>query len=74
MQEILKEDKMFKEGDITPKDLLRFAKLILGVIAILFVGSAITELYVPNSGIFEVCKITLPSLATLIIGFYFGKS
>jgi len=63
-----------KEEEVTPQDLLRFAKLILAVIAVLFTLGAISEMIVPDSGIFETCKTVLPPIATLVIGFYFAKT
>jgi len=60
--------------EITPKDLLVFAKLILLVIALLFLFGAIADLINPNGHVFEACKTILPPIATLVIGFYFGKN
>lgn len=60
--------------EITPRDLMKFAKLILGVIALLFVLGALSEVIRPTCGVFEACKTILPPIATLVIGFYFGKS
>lgn len=60
--------------DITPRDMLKFAKSILIVIAMLFFLGGVSELIKPNCGIFEACKTILPPIATLVIGFYFGKS
>ena len=62
-----------KEG-ITPKDLLKLAQYILLTIAILFIIGIISEWLMPNKGIFDACKTILPPIATLVIGFYFGKS
>jgi hypothetical protein len=53
---------------------MKFAKLILGMVTALFVLGGISELIKPNCGIFEACKTILPLIATLVIGFYFGKS
>lgn len=60
--------------DITPRDMLKFAKSILIVIAMLFFLGGVSELIKPKCGIFEACKTILPPIATLVIGFYFGKS
>ena len=72
--DIISEDSVYDSPDVTPKDLLQFAKSILSVISILFVFGGITEFIHPVSGIFEACKTILPPIATLVIGFYFGKS
>lgn len=63
-----------EKKDITPKDLLVFAKLILLTLSILFVLGAISDLIRPEVCIFEACKTILPPIATLVIGYYFGKS
>lgn len=63
-----------EKEEITPKDLLKFAKLILLWLMIIFILSAICELFYYDSGIFEVCKTLIPPIATSIIGFYFGKN
>ena len=60
--------------DITPRDMLKLAKSILLMSAILFILGGIAELIKPNCGIFESCKTILPPIVTLVIGFYFGKS
>lgn len=62
------------QEDITPRDMLKFAKAILAVLAVLFAGGAACELLKPQSNIFEACKTILPPIATLVIGYYFGKS
>ncbi len=62
------------EGDVTPRHLLTFAKLILLVVAVMYSLAAISELISPNNSVFETCKITLPSIATLVIGYYFGST
>lgn len=62
------------EGDVTPRHLLTFAKLILLVVAIMFSLAALSELFLPNNSVFETCKIALPSIATLVIGYYFGST
>jgi hypothetical protein len=60
--------------DITPRDLMAFAKSILVVVAVLFALGGASEFFQPNSGVFEACKTILPPIATLVIGFYFGRS
>lgn len=62
------------EKEVTPRDILLLAKLILFVLAIIFVLGGIAEFLKPNSTIFEACKTILPPIATLVIGFYFGKN
>lgn len=70
------DEKAFSQKDITPKDLLRFANRILLTIAGVFVMGGVSYIVWPVSGavIFEACKTILPSFATFIIGYYFGKS
>ena len=73
-QEVIEEVPAAIAEDITPRDMLKFAKSILVVIAVLFLLGGASELIKPNCGIFEACKTILPPIATLVIGFYFGKS
>lgn len=73
-KDIIEEIPAFVEQNITPKDLLGLAKYILMAIAIMFCLGCISELYQKGSAIFEACKTILPPIATLVIGFYFGKS
>jgi hypothetical protein len=61
-------------NDVTPKNILSFAKAILLALAILFIIGIGVECYQPGSAVFEACKLTLPSLATLVIGYYFGTT
>jgi len=56
------------------KDLLRFGKQILFWIAILFAISEVAEIIRPGNAVFETTKTILPSIATLVIGYYFGSS
>lgn len=77
----LPDDKLFqpidgieKDGVVTPIHLLRFAKCILSAIGVIYVLAGLSEFYCPNNNIFETCKVTLPSLATLVIGYYFGST
>jgi hypothetical protein len=72
--DILTESKIYNEQEVTPKDLLRFAKLILAAIAGLFILGMFCQLITQDKIIFESCKMILPPVATLVIGFYFGKS
>ena len=70
----LGNDKAIIMDDITPKDMLWFAKLILMWVAIIFVLSWLADWAIPGHGIFDCCATTLPSIATLVIGYYFGKT
>lgn len=63
-----------EKGLVTPLHLLCLAKWILAVVGIIYVISGIAELFKPGSALFEACKVTLPSIATLVIGYYFGSS
>ena len=60
--------------DVTPKDLLKLGREILLVLAILFILGAISAVIWPNTVVFEACRTILPPIATLVIGYYFGKS
>jgi len=73
-KDIIEEVPAVIEEDITPRDLMKFAKGILLALALLFALGAICELFRPESNIFEACKTILPPIATLVIGYYFGKS
>ncbi len=77
----ISEDKLFEElkgfikvGMVTPLHLLRFAKWILLILAVIFVGACLSEYLKPANAIYETCKVTIPSLATLVIGYYFGTT
>jgi len=70
----LSDIKGVETQTITPKDLLIFAKSILIALALLFFIGAIIDIYHPNSIVFEACKTILPPIATLVIGYYFGKT
>lgn len=72
--EVIIEGSQFDSEEVTPKDLLKFAKWILMVIAGLFVLGMGCQLFGHDKAIFEACKTILPAIATLVIGFYFGKS
>jgi hypothetical protein len=54
---------------------LKFAKILLFGVSIIFVFGAVVQLFMPDQGgpIFESCKTLLPPLATLIIGYYFSE-
>lgn len=73
-KEILIDTPAATEKNITPRDLLRFAKVVLLVTAILFLIGGVSELIKPQNAFFEACKTVLPPLAALILGFYFAKS
>lgn len=60
--------------DISPRELLKFAKLILLILALIFIFGIVIEVFFPNKGIFDSCKTILPPISTLVIGYYFGKS
>lgn len=51
-----------------------FAKCILIALAVIFLIGMGMECYHPNSTVFEACELTVPSLATLVIGYYFGTA
>lgn len=61
-------------GDVTPVHILGLAKGILLVVALMYVAAAIAEYLKPGNDIYAACKITLPSIATLVIGYYFGSA
>ena len=66
-------EKIYLE-DVTPRHILSFAKSILVGLAILFLIGMGIECYRPGGEVFAACKLTLPSLATLVIGYYFGTT
>lgn len=72
--ELVDDKPSLKIEDITPKDLLFFAKVILLVLSILWILGGLSEIFRPGNNLFEACKITLPPIATLVIGYYFGKN
>jgi hypothetical protein len=74
MNDKLLDIEIIEEKEVTPRILLRFAKLILLFVVIIFIMASISELFFPDNKVFEVCRNILPSLTTLIIGYYFGKS
>jgi hypothetical protein len=73
-KDVLDDTPALIEENITPRDMLKFAKSILMVLAILFALGAICDMFKPQSNIFEACKTILPPIATLVIGYYFGRS
>lgn len=62
------------EENVSPRDMLKFAKAILFILAILFTLGGFCEMIRPDASVFEACKTVLPPIATLVIGYYFGKS
>ncbi len=64
----------WKPEDVTPKDLLKFAKTILFCIFGMAVIGVICEYFTPSNNIFPALREILPPMATMVIGFYFGKS
>ncbi len=52
------------ETDVTPKELLKLAKWILGTTAILFLLGGIAEFIRPSCVLFEGCKTILPPIVT----------
>lgn len=71
---ILEETPYIHESEITPIHMLLFAKKILLALAVIFLIAAALEVYRPGNAVFEACKVTLPSIATLVIGYYFGST
>jgi hypothetical protein len=67
-------------GVVTPMHLLSFGRWVLGIVVCLMVAAC--SLYFlsdkdhlqTGKDIFEFAKVTLPPIATLIIGFYFRGS
>lgn len=48
------------------------SKSILIAASGLYILAAISELIIPNNCVFEVSRVTLPSIASFVIGYYFG--
>lgn len=63
-----------QEGKVTELHLLGFAKTILLFVFMAFVASAISELFFNGNAVYEACKVILPPIATLVIGYYFGSA
>ena len=70
----ISKKKLHDEQEVTPKDLFRFAKAILLGISIMFILGMICKLIQQDTDIFESMKNILPSVATMVIGFYFGRT
>lgn len=64
--EILTDSKFYQPEDVTPKDLL--------TIALIFITAMFVKLFSKDLVVFESCKTILAPIATLVIGFYFGKT
>lgn len=62
-------------GEVTEQDKLLAAKQILFGLAFLFFITIIAYLFRPEQGavLLDICKTSLPPLATLIIAFYFNN-
>ncbi len=73
-EELFTKQGGFHEDLVTEKNLLDFAKSILLGIATIYFMAGVSELFIHNNATYEACKITLPSIATLVIGYYFGSS
>jgi hypothetical protein len=74
LEKTISEVPVAREGKVTELHLLGFAKTILLFVFIAFVASAISELLFNGNAVYESCKITLPPIATLVIGYYFGSA
>lgn len=70
----LHDEESVKVEKITQLDLLRFAKWILMLNALMFFISGISELFISGNQFFEVCRTALPPFAGVITGYYFGKN
>ncbi len=73
-EELFTKQEGYHEGFVTEKNVLDFAKSILLGIAAIYFLAGISELFIHNNATYEACKITLPSIANLVIGYYFGSS
>lgn len=62
------------EKTVTPKDILKLGRQILAVLALMFICGGVSAVLWPNSPVFEACRTILPPIATLVIGYYFGRS
>lgn len=74
MIEDIVDSPLYEKEDVTPRDLLKFARQILWYLALLFIFGCFADWLIPDRGIFDCCKTALPSIATLVIGYYFGKT
>lgn len=70
----INDSPSYESKEVSDKDIFIFAKSILMVLAVIFLVGIGVECYHPNSTVFEACKLTVPSLATLVIGYYFGTN
>ncbi|WP_318458361.1 hypothetical protein [Photobacterium leiognathi] len=80
-----KKEKSFLSDTVDEKDRLSFAKLILGGLGALVLMVFICSYYFiaehPNNKelikvvntILDITKTAVPSIVTLVLGFYFGK-
>jgi hypothetical protein len=73
-EDLVIDKKFARSEEVTPQDLLRFAKFILSVLAAMFVLSIMCEVFSHDGVVLDACKTILTPLSTLVIGFYFGKS
>lgn len=72
-KEVIKDANPVLKEHVTPYDLLVLARYILLSLLILFLILCLLDIWRPNQGFFETAKTTLPPIATLVIGFYFGR-
>lgn len=70
----INDSPSYESKEVSDRDIFGFAKAILMVLAVIFLVGMGMECYHPNSTVFEACKLTVPSLATLVIGYYFGTT
>lgn len=70
----INDSPSYESKEVSDRDIFSFAKAILMVLAVIFLVGMGMECYHPNSTVFEACKLTVPSLATLVIGYYFGTT
>jgi hypothetical protein len=79
-ENIGKRDNKSDVGVVTPRHLLHFGVGVLAVLVCLLVAASWVYLwsdehhFLVGKEIFEFAKITLPPIATLILGFYFRGS
>ncbi len=74
LEQVMSHVTVAKEGAVTELHLLGLAKIILLIVSFLYFLAGISELIIPANAFYEAAKITLPSIATLVIGYYFGSS
>jgi uncharacterized RDD family membrane protein YckC len=51
-----------------------FPIITLIAVAVIYSLAIFTELFFPGNHVFEACSITLPPIATFIIGYFFGSN